>query len=108
MPQSKSWRLYRYADSSGFEPFTVWIRSLDTQIQRRVRVFLARIESGNLSSIKWLGGNVGEVKLDTGPGYRIYLARRGADSLVLLLGGDKSSQRKDIAQARTLAELLKH
>jgi putative addiction module killer protein len=105
MPHAKSWQIYRYADSSGFEPFSDWIRSLDTPIQRRVRVLLARIESGNLSSIKWLG-KVGEAKLDTGPGYRIYLTRRGADGLVLLLGGDKSSQKKDIRQARAMAGLL--
>lgn len=69
----------------------------------KVSVALARIELGNTSNIKWFSG-LGECRIDWGPGYRIYLVRDGEDLIVLLGGGTKKRQQKDIAVAR---ELLK-
>jgi putative addiction module killer protein len=101
------WKLYRYVDENGTEPFSAWLNKCDRQLQRRVRVALARIEIGNFSSIKWISGNLGEFRLDFGPGYRIYLARYGKDGIVLLAGGDKSSQERDISRARDFVASLK-
>ena len=107
MSRSGSWRIFRYADSTGFEPFTQWLLRQDPTIQSRIRNYVARLESGSLSSMKWLGGNLGELRVDVGPGYRIYLTRYGHDVLVLLLGGDKGSQKRDIEQARSFVRALK-
>jgi putative addiction module killer protein len=107
MPRSSKWRIYRYVDSNQVEPFTEWLRSLDNTAQRRIRVILARMEAGILSSVKWIDGNLGEYRMDTGPGYRIYIARYGRDGLVLLTGGDKSSQARDIERAKAFARALK-
>jgi putative addiction module killer protein len=107
MTGSGTWRLRRYAESDGSEPFTDWLNGLDTTIQRRVRVALSRIEAGNLSAVKWIDRNLGEYRMDTGPGYRIYLTRHGKDELVLLNGGDKHSQSSDIADAKSYIVMLK-
>ncbi|OGA08536.1 MAG: hypothetical protein A3D95_09935 [Betaproteobacteria bacterium RIFCSPHIGHO2_12_FULL_69_13] len=105
-PTSK-WRLYRYVHRDGSEPFTDWLNGLDTGVQRRIRVALARLEAGNMSSVKWIAGNVGEFRIHAGAGYRIYFARHGSDSLVLLAGGDKGSQARDIELARIFASALR-
>lgn len=101
------WRLSRYVHVDGSEPFSDWLNGLDRSIQRRVRLTIARLEAGNFSAVKWIGGNLGEYRIDTGPGYRIYLTRQGSDQMVLLTGGDKSSQTRDIRKARTFVDILK-
>src|SRR5687768_15324234 len=106
MSSSQQWRLSRYVKQDGSEPFSKWLNKLDVSVQRRIRVGLARLEAGNFSSIKWLGGNLGEFRMDFGPGYRIYLTKFG-DEIVLLIGGDKQSQPKDIGQAREFVTVLK-
>lgn len=65
-----------------------------------VTVALARIEQGNLSNVKGVGAGVNEFRIDFGPGYRIYLGRDGEDLIILLAGGAKSRQQKDIATAQ--------
>ncbi|MGN6514273.1 MAG: type II toxin-antitoxin system RelE/ParE family toxin, partial [Rhizomicrobium sp.] len=60
-------------------------------------------QAGLLGDAKFFGG-IGELRIDFGPGYRIYFVKRGAEIIILLCGGDKSSQRKDIIRARKLAE----
>lgn len=107
MSRSTSWRILRYADSNGFEPFTHWLLKQDPTTQSRIRNYVARLESGNVSAIKWIGGNLGELRVDVGPGYRVYLARHGRDALVLLLGGDKSTQQRDIGLAKSFVDALK-
>jgi len=104
---AQQWRLSRYVHNDGSEPFSEWLNGLDKQIQRRIRVIIARLEAGNFSAVKWIGGNLGEYRLDTGPGYRIYMARRGHDEMVLLIGGDKRSQSQDIRKAKAFIDFLK-
>jgi putative addiction module killer protein len=65
----------------------------------KVTVTVARLELGNTSSIKWFHG-IGEYRVDWGPGYRIYLAQEGKDLILLLGGGTKKRQQKDIKQAK--------
>lgn len=107
MTSSSKWRLRRYVDPKGSEPFSDWLNKLDTTAGRRIRVLLARVEAGNLSALKWLGGGLGEIKIDIGPGYRVYVTRQGSDELVLLAGGDKSSQERDIRLAKSFMSVLK-
>lgn len=90
-----------YAKPDGREPFTEWLRGLrDGQARSRVRVRLARMAGGNLGDCKGLGGGISELRIDHGPGYRVYLARRGALVLLLLCGGTKPTQQADIGTAK--------
>ena len=82
----------------GTSPFGEWFLKLDTQSALKVQVALARIEQGNLSNVKWFRG-IGEYKINWGPGIRIYFAKDGLNIILLLAGGDKSSQQKDIEMA---------
>ncbi|MHB8730663.1 MAG: type II toxin-antitoxin system RelE/ParE family toxin [bacterium] len=90
-----------YVRSDG-APYRKWFDGLDAQAAAKVAVAVARLETGNTSSVKWLG-SIGEYRIDWGPGYRIYLMRDGNALIVLLGGGTKKGQRDDIARARALA-----
>jgi putative addiction module killer protein len=92
-----------YIKEDGSIPFKRWFDNLNFQAAAKVSVALARMELGNTSNIKWFSG-LGEYKIDWGPGYRIYFLQDGEELIVLLGGGTKKRQRKDIAIAR---ELLK-
>jgi putative addiction module killer protein len=95
-------QLYRYQRADGTEPFSEWLRSLrDKATQARIRVRLQRIAAGNLGDIKPVGGGVSELRMHFGPGLRVYLAQHGKSMILLLCGGDKSSQQKDIELAQT-------
>ncbi|MCL2220680.1 MAG: type II toxin-antitoxin system RelE/ParE family toxin [Chitinispirillia bacterium] len=74
------------------------------RIERRI----SQIEEGALGHNKSVGGGVSEIKLDFGPGYRVYYTLRGLVVVVLLCGGDKSTQKKDIELARQLAKEISH
>ena len=89
-----------YLDARGRSPFSKWFEQLDPQAAARVATTLHRMENGNLSSIKNLGSGILESRIVFGPGYRIYVGRDG-DSLVILLGGGtKKRQNRDIEAAR--------
>ena len=89
-----------YVDARGNSPFARWFDSLDSVTAAKVATALQRIEQGNLSHLKGLGGGLLEYRLNVGPGYRIYLCRRGDNIVILLSGGTKRRQDSDIAQAR--------
>ena len=91
-----------YVDPQGRSPFGQWFDSLDSGAATRVRVAVARMEAGNLSNVKGLGGGVLECRLRFGPGYRIYFGRDGDTLIVLLGGGTKARQQRDIEGARAL------
>jgi putative addiction module killer protein len=88
------------------EAFRQWLLGLrDRQAQRRVADRIARIQGGLLGDIKVFDGLI-EFRIDHGPGYRLYAARRGEALIILLCGGDKSSQGRDLRKARALAAQL--
>lgn len=89
------------------EVFDEWLRNLQDR-KGRARI-LARLESaqlGNLGDVKAVGEGVREMRVHVGPGYRVYFAQRGRVLLLLLCGGDKASQTRDIAKARHLLREL--
>ena len=82
-----------------------WIDALkDRVVRARILVRVERLIGGNPGQYRDLTDGVSELKIDVGPGYRVYYAQRGTTLLLLLAGGDKSSQRKDIAMAIRLAK----
>jgi putative addiction module killer protein len=84
-----------------------WINSLkDAIVRARIQVRVDRLVHGNPGQFRQLTHGVSEMKIDVGPGYRVYYIQRGDELIVLLAGGDKSSQRRDIATAIELAENL--
>lgn len=95
--------LGRYRDEDGREPFTEWLVGLrDVMAQARIRARLRQAESGNLGDARPVGEGVTELRIHVGAGYRVYCGQHGRSLVVLLCGGDKSSQPKDIAQAKSL------
>lgn len=91
-----------YVDASGQIPFRKWLRDLDTATRARIQARILRFEFGNLGDHKDVGGGVQEARLDFGPGYRVYFGRHGVEVFLLLLGGDKKTQKKDIKLAKQL------
>jgi putative addiction module killer protein len=88
-----------YADDSGRSPFARWFEELDARTAARVTTVLTRIGQGNFSNVKGVGGGVLEYRLDFGPGYRIYFGKDGETLVILLAGGTKRRQQRDIADA---------
>ncbi len=84
--------------------FDRWLTGLrDSRAAARIQARLDRAAGGNFGDVKPIGGGVSEMRIDYGPGYRIYFMRRGHLVVVLLCGGDKSMQEKDIGQAKAIA-----
>jgi len=82
------------------KPFKEWLDALkDITARQKVRIRLDRVRLGNLAKNRSVGNGVYELKIDYGPGYRVYHGIDKKTIVLLLLGGDKSSQKKDIAQA---------
>jgi putative addiction module killer protein len=87
--------------------FDRWFERLrDRMAAARVQARIDRAESGNLGDCRSVGNGVSEMRIDYGPGYRLYFARRGSDLIVLLVGGGKATQARDIELARNLARQL--
>ena len=87
--------------------FAEWIDSLrDTAGRARIQVRIERMAQGLLGDVKPVGQGVSELRIDCGPGYRVYFTKRGRELIVLLAGGDKSTQAADIRTAIHLANNL--
>lgn len=87
--------------------FTNWLKSLkDASAVARIQIRIDRVELGNLGDVKFFDG-IGELRVDYGPGYRVYFVKRGNTVVILLCGGDKSSQSKDIKKAISMAKEVK-
>lgn len=87
--------------------FDSWFAGLrDQQGKRRIQARIDRMEDGYFGDVKAVGQGVSELRIHCGPGYRVYVAQRGAEYVVLLAGGDKSSQQSDIETAITLAKQI--
>jgi putative addiction module killer protein len=81
-------------------------RLRDPQARARIDIRIRRLSLGNPGEVKPVGNGVSELKIDYGPGYRIYFVQRGQEWILLLIGGDKSTQHKDIQKAIALAQEL--
>lgn len=91
---------YLYRPRSGRCPFEKWLESLgDRRGRAKIRARIARVRAGNLGDCRSVGGGVFELKIDFGPGYRVYFGEAGPAIVILLCGGDKSTQREDIKTA---------
>lgn len=87
--------------------FSAWFTSLrDRQARVRIQARIDRAELGNLGDCQPVGDGVSEMRIQYGPGYRVYFVQHGAMLIILLAGGDKSTQSKDIATALDLARQL--
>jgi putative addiction module killer protein len=93
-------RAVEYLDIRGRSPFGSWFNRLDAQAAAKVTAALARLEGGNTSNVKSVGGGVRELKIDFGPGYRVYFGFAGFEIVILLAGGTKKGQEKDIERAK--------
>ena len=101
MRVARTRELQIYRDPNGREPFTDWLKSLrDQRTRKRIQNRIARIEYGNLGDHKSVGDGVFELRLQFGPGYRIYFGEVNNTIILLLCGGDKSSQDRDIERAK--------
>lgn len=85
-----------YEDRDGTSPFTRWFESLDAVAAAKIVVALSRLERGAVSNAKSVGEGVFEYRIDFGPGYRLYFGRDGQSLVILLLGGSKKRQQRDI------------
>ena len=86
------------------DTFASWLFHLkDLRGKAAIILRLRRLQAGNLGDVKSVGDGVTELRMDVGPGYRVYFTRRGKEIVLILAGGDKSSQARDIALAKKLA-----
>jgi putative addiction module killer protein len=89
-----------FVDGNGREPFRDWLKGLrDSDARNRIRIKLNRVEAGNLGDRRSVGEGVQELEVDAGPGYRLYFGESG-DDIILLAGGDKDTQQRDIRIAK--------
>ena len=89
------------------EVFVQWLDGLrDIQARARVQARIERLATGNPGDVEPVGAGVSELRIDYGPGYRVYFKRRGRELIILLAGGDKSTQTKDIKTALRYARDL--
>jgi putative addiction module killer protein len=87
--------------------FVKWLKSLgDESAKARIAIRIRRLSLGNPGDVKPVGKGVSEMRVDYGPGYRVYFVKKGDAIVILLSGGDKRSQKKDIEAAITLAKEL--
>ncbi len=91
-----------YVADSGKSPFEKWFSGLDVAAGAKVSVAVGRLGDGNFSSVKLVGEGVFEYRIDWGPGYRVYFGRDGEVLVILLTGGTKKRQQRDIERAKAL------
>ncbi len=96
---SKKYLIREYLTSAGKNTYREWLSGLDLNIKARVQARILRFETSNLGDYKPIGKGVYEARLDFGPGYRIYFGFEGSNIILLLIGGNKRSQKRDIAKA---------
>lgn len=98
-----------YERSNGKCPFQEWLHNLkDIKGRAAIRARIERVGLGNLGDCKSVGDGVSELRISYGPGYRVYFGQEGSKLVVLLCGGDKSTQKRDITKAKELWEEYKN
>ncbi len=89
------------------EAFSRWLVKLrDLRARARIQARIDRLELGNAGDVQPVGEGVSELRIDCGPGYRVYFIQKGAELIILLAGGDKPTQSRDVHKALTLAREL--
>jgi len=101
VPPTHPRELQIYQTPNGREPFTEWLESRDQKTQERIESLLDRLVDGNFGDCKPVGEGISEIRLHFGAGYRIYFGEVENTIVLLLCGGDKSSQARDIKRAKT-------
>lgn len=96
----RTYKIREYLTEDGINPFRNWLSTLDIKIKARVQARLMRFEQGNFGDHKSVGNGIWEARFMFGSGYRVYYALDGQEVVLLLLGGDKQSQPKDIRKAQ--------
>lgn len=91
-----------YVAEDGRSPFERWFSGLEAAAAARVAVGMTRLGQGNVSNVKSVGEGVQEYRIDWGPGYRVYFGRDGMALVILLTGGTKQRQDRDIAAAKKM------
>ena len=87
------------------EIFSKWLRGLRDRLARvRIQARIDRFEMGNAGDVRPVGEGVSEMRIDYGPGYRVYYVQQGSELVILLAGGDKNSQAKDVQKAIRLSK----
>lgn len=94
------YEIREYNDEQERSPFATWFNKLDAAAAARVDRYIRRIENGNFGNSKAVGGGVQELKIDFGPGYRVYYGRDRQRLVILLAGGSKRKQSADIEAAK--------
>ncbi len=98
----KAYQVRELITESGSSPFREWLNRLDVVTRARVQARITRAEQGNLGEYKILDQGVHEFKMDFGPGYRVYFGIKDKEIILLLTGGDKKTQKRDIKKAQAL------
>jgi putative addiction module killer protein len=93
-------QIREYVDERGKSPFARWFAALDPFVAARITVAVSRLSGGGTSRVKSVGGGVFEFRVDSGPGYHVYFGRHGGAIVILLGGGTKRRQARDIERAR--------
>lgn len=97
-----------YLHEDGRSPFAAWFHKLEARAAAKVAVAKIKMANGQFGNLKAVGEGVSEYRIDYGPGYRVYLGRDGTELVILLGGGDKTSQGEDIAEAKRLWKDYRH
>jgi len=101
-------KVTEYIDKNNRSPFAQWFGKLDGVAAAKVTTALYRLEQGNFSNVESVGEGVREYKIDFGPGYRIYFGKDGMELIILLGGGAKKQQSRDISMAKRKWDEYKH
>ncbi len=100
--ETRKWKIKKYVITDGVCPFDEWFNKLDSALQVRIDVRLDRVSLGNFGDSKSLEGGIFELRFQFGAGYRVYFGLEGNQVVLLLVGGSKKTQKKDIKTARHL------
>lgn len=100
MTSAEGFAVREFLTADGKNPFREWLDTLDVGPRARIQARILRFSTGNLGDHKHVGAGIWEARVMAGPGYRVYFGKDGQRLILLLAGGDKSSQSRDISRAQ--------